>query len=382
MTARFLIIWAVPGPWPGSTDPDPDGFADVVRSAMTVERRAADGHVSQEDVRRHMSASATVERIARRRGTPVAAITSAVLDSWPGDSAPPRALAGFHLPVDAGFWLQALASLLDTDSRDTLQRALAGLRTGEYGVVIAPAPEPIGPLLRTRESMATPPYARAVDSNPAAARLLDASPPGWAPFAGSPSRLRAAQRLWGELTTAVSAGEPVQVGAGARHDVLTEALRHAAVTVGGDRGHDLRLLYVDGSEPEPFPLSVPVRRVATGGRSVRVGLMSMRHTELDALIDGYWFRNRLVSVSRTLAETDRFCTATTVGKLRELHRAGIRRIELVHTGFEPAVVGFYRGVLTWLADSGEQIEVQPLYLFGDLVAGTPWGAGRDVSDDS
>lgn len=377
MTARFLVIWTVPGPWPGSTDPDPDGFTDVVRSAITVERRAADGHISQEDVRRHMSASATIERIARRRGTAVATITSAVLDAWSDDSAPPRALAGFHLPADAEFWLRALASLFDTDSRATLQRAFARARVGDDGIVIAPSPEPIGPLLHTSEPTATPSHAQAVDPNPAAAQLLNASPPTWAPFANSPPRLRAAQRLWGELTTAVAAGEPIQVGAGARHDVLTEALRHAAVAVGDGHSHDLRLLYVDGSEPEPFPLRTPVCRVPTGGHGVRVGLMSMRHTELDALVDGYWFRNRLVSVSRTLAETDRFCAATTVGKLRELSHGGIRRIELVHTGFEPAVVGFYRGLLTWLADSGEQIEVQPLYLVGDLVAGTPWDGGRE-----
>jgi hypothetical protein len=33
--------------------------------------------------------------------------------------------------------------------------------------------------------------------------------------------------------------------------------------------------------------------------------------------------------------------------------------------------------LTWLADSREQIEVQPRYLVGAPVAGTPWDAGRE-----
>ena len=70
--------------------------------------------------------------------------------------------------------------------------------------------------------------------------------------------------------------------------------------------------------------------------------------------------------------------AVTVSKLGELHFAGISRIEPVHAGFEPAVLGFYRGLLTWLASSGAHLIVQPLYLIGRLTPGTPWGGYRGV----
>ncbi|AHH98603.1 hypothetical protein KALB_5241 [Kutzneria albida DSM 43870] len=347
---------------------------------MTVERRASEGHISQEDVRRYTSAGVAIERIARLRGSAIATITSATLDAWAAGAPPPRALAGFHLPLDAQSWLRDLAAVVDTDGSTLLLRALDRLRALDYGIVLSPAPEPVGPLLTVKQTVAAPARTPAHRPDPETARLLVASPPTWAPFANSPSRLGSAQRLWDQLTSTVAEGEVLQVGAGARHEVVTETLRHAAAVVG--QGYGLRLMYVDGSEAEPFSLIAPVQRARRAERTIRVGLMSMRHTELDAAVDGYWFRNRLVSTSRTLAETDRFCTATTITKLHELYQAGIGRVELVHTGFEPAVIGFYRGLLTWLADGVGQIEVQPLYLIGDLVEGTLWGARRGAADDS
>ncbi|WP_410611091.1 hypothetical protein [Amycolatopsis sp. lyj-109] len=375
MNDHFLVIWTVPGPWPGTTMPDPDGFADLVRSAMTIERRVAGGHAGQEDSRRFTATSAAIERIARRRGTPIATITRATLRRWAAAETSARALAGFHLPQDAEAWLRELANEVGLDENGVLTSALGPVRDERRGIVLSTAPAPVGPLLHGPQ-VVEPPPASPRKPDPSTASRLAAAEPIWKPFSDSPPRLRSAARLWSQLVRAVAEGEVVQIGAGARHDVLTEALRHMASVIG--RPHDLRLTYVDGSEAEPFPIIALPHRPANTGRTVRVGLMSMRHTQLDSKVEGYWFRNRLVSTSRTLSDTDRFCAAATTAKLTELSSAGITQVELIQTGFEPAVIGFYRGLSTWLAKGG-RIEVRPLYLIHDLVQGSPWvteGDGR------
>jgi hypothetical protein len=371
VTERLVVIWAMPGPWPGTAgSADPDGFADVVQSATTVERWAAQGHLGIEGVRRHAAASAAIERLARRCGSPVATIAAEVLDAWPPRPGE-RARAGFHPPDQAPTWLRALADLMEPSSVPTVLEAADRIQAEGGGIVLTPSPVPLGPELTARPA---PPAADGSTHRPdvRAADLLRTMTPEWTPFVAAERRMESARQLWAELADAVAGGEPLRIGAGARHDVLTEVL-HRAATVLAD-GWPVRLLYVDGSEAEPFRLRRPVTEAAASGRTIRVGLMSMRHTDLDLSVDGYWFRNRMVSTSRTLAETDSFCAAVTLGRLRELSAAGIGRIELVHTGFEPAVIGFYRGLMSWLASGEPPIRVQPVYLIGDLVDGTPWGA--------
>jgi hypothetical protein len=377
MSDRLLTLWLMPGPWPGSTQPDPDGFADVVRSALTVERRAAQGFLQQEDVRRHTTASIAIERIARIRGTPVATISASAIDAFRASAAAPgRAGSGFHTPAEAAGWLRGLAPLVDAADRFHLTRAADHVQAQGHGLVLSPTPSQVGPLLH----LASPPVAAEARArsapDPEAGDMVRCSSPVWEAFSRSPQRLASATRVWRQLADAVASGTPLPVGSGARHDVLAEVLRAATAVM--TRRSQVRVLYVDGSEAEPFPLPTLHHGDGPEGPAIRVGLMSMRHTDQDPHIDGYWFRNRLVSTSRTLAETDAFCTAVTVSKLRELHFAGISRIELVHTGFEPAVLGFYRGLLTWLASSGAHLIVQPLYLIGRLTPGTPWGGYRGV----
>ena len=383
MSERLLLICAMPGPWPGSTDPDPDGFADAVNSALTVERRAGKGYLGREDIRRHTAASTAIERISRLRGTPAATITARTLDGWPEGEAPLRARAGFHLPAQAGPWLDSLADILDTVvAADYFRRLAAWVTANGYGIVVTPTPTPgaDGPTFAARMRVSTP-ISSAASPDEQAADALRRVKPDLAAFAGSRARRDSARRLWAQLADAVAAGEPIQVGGGARHDVLAEILCQAALTVTaatpGARP-SVRVLYVDGSEAQPFPLWSADGRGDPGGALLRVGLMSIRHTDVDLQVDGYWFRNRLVSTARTLAETDAYCAAATTERLRELRATGIGRIELVHTGFEPAAIGFYRGLHSWLAETGERIRVQPLYPLGGLVEGTAWGARAET----
>lgn len=373
MTARLIVLWAVPGPWPGSDEPDPDGFRDVVTAALTEERRAQAGPLSQDDVRRHTTASMAIERIARLRGSPVGTISAPGITAWQSaGAAPPRAAAGFHPPGAAVNWLLAFACDLPSAGRAAAEEVARQLKASRHGLVLSPGPAREGVMLPSPGLPESPAQKPDLAAPEAAAQLLR-EPPGWGPFAGSPPRRASAERLWQQLAECVQEGEPLLVGSGARHDVLAEALRSAVGVVAAPA--QVRILYVDGSEAEPFPLRPgrwQPRRAE--GRSIRLGLMSMRHTTMDAEVDGYWFRNRLVSTSRTLAETDAFCAAETVRKMGQLWSAGVTHIELVHTGFEPAAVGFYRGLLRWLDETHAGLTVQPWYPMGTLAAGTPWGA--------
>jgi len=140
--------------------------------------------------------------------------------------------------------------------------------------------------------------------------------------------------------------------------------------------------YTDGSEATPFPLFCLPQldsNIVPSENLLRVALMSMRHLELDPEIDFCWFRNREVSRTRTLAETDQFCFDTTLEQLKDSLQSGDLTIQIFHTGFEPAVIGFYRGVVKVLLDMQKQtslsLNVIPYYFRGenDYQTGSLWG---------
>ncbi|MBU1181111.1 MAG: hypothetical protein KKF00_02895 [Proteobacteria bacterium] len=180
--------------------------------------------------------------------------------------------------------------------------------------------------------------------------------------------------LVGQIQEALRNNEPVSFGNQAPHDVITEALNHF-VFVTGDRPlttAQLRIAYSDGSEAEPFPVLCLYRSsnadTTLVSRPLKVSLMSMRHFELDPEIDFCWFRNREVSRTRTLAETDEFCYNTTTSQLEESLKQGDLYMHMFHTGFEPAIIGFYRGVVQKLlllrSQKTPSLHVLPLYFRG------------------
>ena len=117
---------------------------------------------------------------------------------------------------------------------------------------------------------------------------------------------------------------------------------------------------------------------ANNQRPLKMALMSMRHFELDPEIDFCWFRNREVSKTRTLAETDQFCYAATVDQIDQGMEQGELHIQMYHTGFEPAVIGFYRGVVHKLLklrpEQKQTLSILPLYFRGgnNYQPGKPW----------
>ncbi len=180
--------------------------------------------------------------------------------------------------------------------------------------------------------------------------------------------------LIGQMEEALRNNEPVSFGNQAPHDVITEALNHF-VFVPAERPltpANLRVAYSDGSEAEPFPVlclhQLPESSVEPGASQLRVSLMSMRHFELDPEIDLCWFRNREVSQTRTLAETDAFCYNATLNQIEESLKQGSVYLQMFHTGFEPAVLGFYRGLVQMLlklrTKKAPSLHVFPFYFRG------------------
>ena len=78
--------------------------------------------------------------------------------------------------------------------------------------------------------------------------------------------------------------------------------------------------------------------------------MSMRHLQIDRVVDMAWFRNREVARWPGLGEADEFCFSYSLDQLRSLAALSQRlhqpiELHVYHTGFEPASMGFYRALV-------------------------------------
>lgn len=224
----------------------------------------------------------------------------------------------------------------------------------------------------------------AVDDSPHFVELPEFATSGLdVEFFGSGQKRRIAEILSRQIRAALATGEAVTFGNQAPHDVIAEVLHQFVYVPTGEppRPVQLRVTYADGSEAAPFPLfylATPPEGIPTGANPLRVALMSMRHVELDVDVDFCWFRNREVSRTRTMAETDEFCRAATETQLDESLALGDLAMHLYHTGFEPAVIGFYRALVHRLSalrkSSGPSLVVTPYYFRGHdgYQAGSTW----------
>jgi hypothetical protein len=158
--------------------------------------------------------------------------------------------------------------------------------------------------------------------------------------------------------------------------VLTEGLR-AHVTGKRDRRRvDLRVVYRDGSEGPRFPMHALDMTAARpeGWRELRFTLMSVRHVDMDIVVDGAWLRNSKVSRPRPAGLTDEMVFTTSRKQLQSLDRSVPTLLFMYQTGLEPAIVGFYRAVVHHLLEFPRSIAVVPCYYQGDrsFAEGTPW----------
>lgn len=167
-----------------------------------------------------------------------------------------------------------------------------------------------------------------------------------------------------------------------RNDLIPKVLHEFVYGRAGNEPIEIDVVYSDGSEARPFPLfcltTLPEEKIAKIAElpEVRVGLLSARHSELESLVTFYWFRNQEISQTRAMAETDQIAYEKSIELLRKLKKERGYRIGLYHTGFPPAVVGFYRALVEELVkDPGARpwIEVTPyFFLAGKYSQGNPW----------
>ncbi len=158
------------------------------------------------------------------------------------------------------------------------------------------------------------------------------------------------------------------------HNTIADVL-HEFVYVTSDEAIApvyVNVLYGDGSRGKPFPLCclAPLRPEATAPlrhiAPLRVALISMRHLEMDHLVDVAWLLNKDLPKGRPLAEVDTFSYQETQRQLREGLSNGPLKLYLYHTGFQPAIVGFYRALVEELVRRRKQslaLEVTPYYFW-------------------
>lgn len=374
----IATLWSVPhGPWPGQDGPDSHGFRSAVEILQTMERRISNGDASEDDRRRYRIACATLERGARIRGIEVARVDVEDLVAWLQGEAtssvlPPDAVASFA---------DSLARTLAGSGTfaEALLTALTSITNARAGLVITLRPG-AGDTAVVRATFRPdrPAHARSVLPDQALADAVATLPhTADVVFADDRARLRSAQILRDQIRAAIATGQVLPVGSQAKHEVLTEVLRelhHPSAPSGA-----IRLMFaVEGSEATPFPFGGLPSQPAPSGTRLTLGLMSMRHTEVDADVSGYWFRNRLVSVpGRSQAETEAYCYRDTLNRLRQMVGSGLTELRVRHTGFEPAVIGFYRAATEIIRDS--PLTVRPSYLIRrQIVDGTAWPATEGV----
>lgn len=178
--------------------------------------------------------------------------------------------------------------------------------------------------------------------------------------------IRDRDKLRKELINCLTVGDPSAVNlSNHSHTAITTVLREFAYD-GAWKDKILPSVFMDTSKPAPFALGsltqVPEPVVfkryldsADGSRpSLRLGLMSFRHPEMDFLVDLYVLRNVEVNSEPSFAAQEAIAFKKGIELLTDpcLRDGGV--IEVLHTGLEPMVVGFYRAVTAALAQREEK----------------------------
>lgn len=161
-----------------------------------------------------------------------------------------------------------------------------------------------------------------------------------------------------------------------RHDVIVEIMHDFVYRMGNPLS--VSVIYADGTEAAPIPLFCLKQKrdealaVLRRQPEFNVGMMSSRHSNdgLDKKVDIYWFRNQEISIGRTQAETDEVAYKKSKEQFLKMRNEGPFRISFYQTGFQPAVVGFYRALIEELIAQNKnpiaQLEVTPYYFMGGV----------------
>jgi hypothetical protein len=141
----------------------------------------------------------------------------------------------------------------------------------------------------------------------------------------------------------------------------------------------LTIVFQDGSMAALFPVLALVPHTRPNSpRVIRAGLMSVRHFELDSIVDFYLLRNAELPRHEGVMAADQEESAFAKAKqtlLDLLAEPGSLRVELYHTGLPPVLIGAYRAVVELLSkkEVRGRLEVVPmLYRGNTFVAMDPW----------
>jgi hypothetical protein len=168
-----------------------------------------------------------------------------------------------------------------------------------------------------------------------------------------------------------------------RNRVIAEVLHEFAYSNGTTEGGPITIqaIYRADSPSHPLTLRCLARtRLNCAPRldtPTRFALISMRHPDLDRIVDRCWFRNAEISGCPSI-NIGAFCHRVTRERLRQERGRGTLKLHLYQTGFPPAVVGFYAALIEELcqqANPAQAIRVTPYYylhLANDYLAGSLW----------
>jgi len=201
---------------------------------------------------------------------------------------------------------------------------------------------------------------------------------------GSARKLYLARKLREQIRISIALGEPLVLGQ-IHTDVISEVLNEFVFVPTSQETHPTQIdvVYPDGSKAHPFPLfclhRLPYADQLHYAKKVRAALISDRFLENDPQIDFAWFRNREVAGTRISSQIDNFCFEATLQNLRDYHQLGTDSIDIYLTGLEPALIGFYRGIVEFMLNLERRklprsVAILPLYYQGKSVfrAGTVW----------
>jgi len=191
-------------------------------------------------------------------------------------------------------------------------------------------------------------------------------------------------RLRSQIRDAIAGGAPVNL-MNQRQNMAISIFQEFLHVAPDRKPAHAPVQYDDGRTARPFPFYC-LPRLADGWaptREFHVALISMRHLPLDQYIDMNWYRNVDVPSRSGLAAADEVCYLDSMERLHQLlttSRGHRIRLHLYHTGYMPAIIGFYRAVVETLS-SGEwspgclQVipKLQPAG-HGDFVESAPWPA--------
>ncbi|MBS1301536.1 hypothetical protein [Loktanella sp. SALINAS62] len=153
---------------------------------------------------------------------------------------------------------------------------------------------------------------------------------------------------------------------GVSNRVLTDTLHKYCQFQTTHTRRDVPVVYRDGSCGPDFPLGALTMCEPSwrNVRTLRFTLLSIRHVEMDSLVDGAWLRNTRISRTREAGLTDRIVFEQSRKQIRSLDLKTPTLIEMYQTGLETAIIGFYRAVALHLIEHPGTLAVKPMFFIG------------------